>query len=451
MKLLKKLLLIGSIVLSMSQVVYAEEVQEIDTELLAQSSSVSYIANGQCGDEVFWALDASGNLVISGKGNMWKYKAENVHHTEADAPVLRDNPFLAYYDKIVSVSFAEGVTSVGEGAFYGNSYLRNVSFSNTMQTIDGFAFMNCENLSDFILPNSVIYLGQSCFTNTGISKIELNHDYSYVGIECFSHCKNLTDVKITKDAFFFQYAVGGLFRGCTKLEYINVEEGNLLFYSVDGVMYSKDDNGLQQYPCGRKGDTYTLADNCGGVCSFSALADCAYLKHIIIPSTVSPNFKSEFDMETGIPYDGLFHTQIDSFTNQSSLTIKIPDDGTGYYCMYDENYNTVTEIKPGQTVYTGILNRAKQTIKVKVSKKNYKYSTLKKGEKTFSIGAKADTKLTYKVTKYPKGGKKYISVSKKGVVKIKKGAKKGTYKIKVTADQSVKYLKSSKTITIKVK
>ena len=59
--------------------------------------------------------------------------------------------------------------------------------------------------------------------------------------------------------------------------------------------------------------------------------------------------------------------------------------------------------------------------------------------------------ITYKVKKYPKGMKKYISISKKGVVTFKKKAKRGTYKIEITAAAKGNYKKTTKIVTIKVK
>lgn len=93
----------------------------------------------------------------------------------------------------------------------------------------------------------------------------------------------------------------------------------------------------------------------------------------------------------------------------------------------------------------------KQTITVsKKCKKTvtYKASSLKAKKATLKISAKAKTKLSYKVTK---GNKKYITVSKKGEITLKKGCKKGTYKVTVSAEASQKYAKATKVITIKVK
>lgn len=85
-----------------------------------------------------------------------------------------------------------------------------------------------------------------------------------------------------------------------------------------------------------------------------------------------------------------------------------------------------------------------------------KYKDIRKKKKTLKLGVKvnkgkAHGVVTYKVTKYPKGAKKCVTVNKKGVVTIKKRAKKGTYKIKVTANANAKMKKATKTITIKIK
>lgn len=92
-----------------------------------------------------------------------------------------------------------------------------------------------------------------------------------------------------------------------------------------------------------------------------------------------------------------------------------------------------------------------QEITVKTASKTYQAKDLKKKGKSFQIGAKAETSLGYKVASYPKNAKKYITVSGKGKVTLKKNAKKGTYKIKVTAKASADYKETVKLITVKVK
>ena len=88
---------------------------------------------------------------------------------------------------------------------------------------------------------------------------------------------------------------------------------------------------------------------------------------------------------------------------------------------------------------------AKQNITVKNGSASYKKSAVAKKARTFSIGAAAKTKLTYKSS-----NKKYVTVTSGGKVTVKKGAPKGTYKITVSAVKTKNYKAATKTVTIKV-
>lgn len=95
--------------------------------------------------------------------------------------------------------------------------------------------------------------------------------------------------------------------------------------------------------------------------------------------------------------------------------------------------------------------RSPQTITVsgKAAKTvQYKQKNLKKKSASFSLDAKADSKLSYKVTS---GSSKYITVSKDGKITLKKGCKKGTYKILISAEASDTFDSASKIINIQVK
>lgn len=108
-----------------------------------------------------------------------------------------------------------------------------------------------------------------------------------------------------------------------------------------------------------------------------------------------------------------------------------------------------------QTIKTSTQRNSKlKTQKIKISKiKNYRAKKLKNKKVSFNLKARAmgKAKLTYRVVKYPKKAKKYISVSKSGKVTLKKKIKKGVYKILITADRTEKYQKATKYVSIKIK
>lgn len=115
----------------------------------------------------------------------------------------------------------------------------------------------------------------------------------------------------------------------------------------------------------------------------------------------------------------------------------------------DEKEDKKEDNSPTPTKKPALKKQIIKTAKIKT----YKAKNLKKKKVTFNLKAKSlgKAKLTYKVVKYPKKAKKYISVNKIGKVTLKKKAKKGIYKISITAKQTSQYKKGTKTVTIKVK
>ena len=71
------------------------------------------VASGKCGetekDNVNWTLYDSGELVISGNGNIDFYILDNTHE--------KKQPWYDYYDRIWCVTIKEGITGVGANAF----------------------------------------------------------------------------------------------------------------------------------------------------------------------------------------------------------------------------------------------------------------------------------------------------------------------------------------------
>ncbi len=133
--------------------------------------------------------------------------------------------------------------------------------------------------------------------------------------------------------------------------------------------------------------------------------------------------------------------------------------GKDYTVSYKKNKNAgkaaVTVTARNDSDYAGAkttnftINKAAQTLKLNVSKKNYKAKNLKVKKAAFKIKpSKNKTSVSYKFTK---GASRYITVSKKGVVTLKKGSKKGSYKVTMTAKASANYKSAKKTVTIIVK
>lgn len=130
--------------------------------------------------------------------------------------------------------------------------------------------------------------------------------------------------------------------------------------------------------------------------------------------------------------------------------------GTDYMVSYSSNtkVGTAKVTVTGKGLFTGTktasfkIAKASAKITLKAASKTYKAKDVKKAAKSFKIGAKAPTKITYSVSG---NSKKVLSVTKSGKVTVKKGAKKGTYKVTVKAASSSKYKAATKTVKVVVK
>lgn len=133
--------------------------------------------------------------------------------------------------------------------------------------------------------------------------------------------------------------------------------------------------------------------------------------------------------------------------------------------LYSEDNDSEDSTLGGNNSNIGTVNNLPQNTSQIIQKKTYKKQkitvkkvfklktkTCKKKNKKIKLKAKTNGrgKLSYKVISYPKKMKKYISVSKTGVVTLKKGIKKGSYKIQITASQTSKYKKASTSVKIRL-
>lgn len=91
------------------------------------AEKVKKIDSGDCGQNVVWELYEDGNLVISGKGEMFNLTASGVQ-------------WKMHEENIYYLTIKNGVTSVGSNAFSGLPNLRGITLADTVTTIADEAF-----------------------------------------------------------------------------------------------------------------------------------------------------------------------------------------------------------------------------------------------------------------------------------------------------------------------
>ncbi len=143
--------------------------------------------SGQCGDSVFWELDeATGELIISGDGDMWNYDYP-LYGNPAPWIFVNDmdektGKIFHFENNIQKIFINKGVTSIGTRAFAYAENLTYVDIPNTMISIGAYAFHDCQNLKEITIPQSVKIIGECAFGLQGTGISETNDAFIVYGI-----------------------------------------------------------------------------------------------------------------------------------------------------------------------------------------------------------------------------------------------------------------------------
>ena len=107
-------------------------------------------------ERLMWALYENGLLEISGNGEIWDYTDYS--------------QWYKYRGSITSVMIGDGVTSIGNRAFYGCEGLTSIVIPDSVTIIGMEAFSGCKGLTSITIPNGVTSIGNRAFY--GCSKLE---------------------------------------------------------------------------------------------------------------------------------------------------------------------------------------------------------------------------------------------------------------------------------------
>ncbi len=252
------------------------------------SITASAATSGTTGD-CTWTLNGT-VLTISGNGAM-----ENYYYHDFKVP---------WGKNIAKVIIENGVTSIGQDAFY-----------------------NCAALTSVTIPDSVISIGSCAFRYCStLLLIEIPDSVTVIGAYAFDGCRTLTD--------------------------IIVDTNNTICCDVDGVLFNKDKTAILRYPAGKTATTYSIPDGVttigesafsgcdaletvtvpSGVKTIGALAfvNCIALKTITIPDSVTAIGQDAF-------YETVYYNDVNNWKNGAlyidNHLIKLEDTFSGAYTV----------------------------------------------------------------------------------------------------------------------
>ena len=154
------------------------------------------------------------------------------------------NPlFLAHHifmngKEIQKLVIPDGITNIGQYAFYGCSSLTSVTIGNSVTSIGNEAFYNCTNLTSVTIPNSVTSIEQEAFRYcSSLTSVTIPNSVTSIGEAAFSACTGLTSVNIPSSVNNIGEAA---FMRCTSLTSITIPNsvtsiGSYTFCNCSGL------------------------------------------------------------------------------------------------------------------------------------------------------------------------------------------------------------------------
>lgn len=174
------------------------------------------------------------------------------------------------------------VVEIGDGAFRSCTGLTSVTIPGCVEDIGDEAFYNCSALRSVTVYDGVRDIGDMAFGGTAVRGIYIPPSVDDIG--------------------------GGAFNN-ESLERIEVDENNLDYCEVDGVLYDKYMTKLYCYPCKIIADSYTVPNSVRGIGEYAFL-DCTGLKTLELPDSIAEIEYGAFDgcTELTVNYRGRSYT-----------------------------------------------------------------------------------------------------------------------------------------------
>ena len=137
-----------------------------------------------------------------------------------------------------SYNIPNGVTSIGNYAFYGCSSLTSVTIPNSVTDIGIGAFLDCTNLTSITIPNSVTWIGGYAFSDcSSLKSITIPNSVTEIGSSAFEGCTSLTSITIPNGVTSIDWYA---FQDCTSLTNITIPDsvtsiGDSAFYGCSSL------------------------------------------------------------------------------------------------------------------------------------------------------------------------------------------------------------------------
>ena len=140
--------------------------------------------SGVCGENLTWSFSA-GTLTISGNGEMANY------------PESTMAPWYSLRKQILRLELPQGLTSVGNLAFYGCDQLTIVNIPDSVTQIGSYAFAECGGMTMLNLGTGLVSVGECAFSDcVKLVALRLPESLRTIGMKAFYRCESVTAVTV---------------------------------------------------------------------------------------------------------------------------------------------------------------------------------------------------------------------------------------------------------------
>lgn len=267
------------------------------------------------------------SYAFSGCSKLEKITFEN----NSELKTIYSNAFAG--TAISEITLPEKITMFGASvtassyAFQDCARLQKVTFLGKIEALNGYLFQNCVSLKSFTIPETVKYIGSSCFAGSGLTSIVIpktlnslgegtNGNLAY-GSSTFKDCKSLKTVIFEEGIKFINnYAFQGctaltnvvipasvtelgtgVFHTCTSLESVTFAEGTKIeklgnyIFAYSGIRTFEFPKAITEVPAYAflNCESLTGVTFLGEITAInsSAFAGCTLLESFTIPETVT--------------------------------------------------------------------------------------------------------------------------------------------------------------------
>ena len=235
---------------------------------------------------------------------------------------------------VKELEIPDGVTTIGDRAFYNCSSLTSVTIGDSVTSIGNMAFYGCNSLTSITIPDSVTSIGAAAFGYCrSLTSITIPDGVTSIGNFAFIVCGSLTSITIPDSVTSIGY---NTFTYCSTLTSVVIGDGvtsigNMAFYGCNSLT------------------SITIPDSVTSI-GQGAFSNCSSLTSITIPDSVTTIGEDAF---YGCPITiATIPTLAIPYIKNSSLKEVVITSGDSIADSAFSNYSSLTSVVIGDSVTT---------------------------------------------------------------------------------------------------